>query len=123
VAEGLRWTEIGIYSIFRILQGTVRIVFGVAIAKSIIVSRWNGGEGVFAVAATVIAGMGIAHVQTFPESGRSGRRSLDDDSLPVAGNPSYFMCRKTTIAARIITKEFTWKRNIPMSQHALNSKR
>ena len=39
VAEGIRWTEIGINSIFRILQGTVAIIFGVAIVKSTLLSR------------------------------------------------------------------------------------
>ena len=39
VAEDLRWTEIGINGIFRILQGIVEIIFGVALPKSIIASR------------------------------------------------------------------------------------
>jgi hypothetical protein len=39
VAEGIRWIEIGINSIFRILQGTVGVIFGVAIAKSALLSR------------------------------------------------------------------------------------
>jgi hypothetical protein len=34
VAEGIRWTEISINSIFRILQGSVAVIFGVAIATS-----------------------------------------------------------------------------------------
>ena len=32
VAEGIRWTEIGLASMFRILQGVTAIIFGVAIA-------------------------------------------------------------------------------------------
>jgi hypothetical protein len=35
VAEGIRWTEISINSIFHILQGSVAVIFGVAIATSI----------------------------------------------------------------------------------------
>src|SRR5262245_17699054 len=34
VAEGIRWIEYGTNSIFRILQGTVAIIFGVVIVKS-----------------------------------------------------------------------------------------
>ena len=37
VAEGIRWTEIGNNSIYRILQGTVAIIFGVAITFSPVV--------------------------------------------------------------------------------------
>src|SRR5919199_4674665 len=45
VAEGIRWTEIGTNSIYRILQGTVAIVFGVAITLKHIVGRWIGAAG------------------------------------------------------------------------------
>jgi hypothetical protein len=62
VAEGIRWTEIGINSYFRMLQGTVAIIFGVAITKSALLSRGIGAIGIFAGAATVIAGVGIAYV-------------------------------------------------------------
>ena len=62
VAEGIRWTEIGINSIFRILQGTVAVIFGVAIVKSTLLSRWIGGVGVFAGAVTIIAGVEVAYV-------------------------------------------------------------
>jgi hypothetical protein len=62
VAEGIRWTEIGINSYFRILQGTVGIIFGVAIAKSTVLSRWIGAVGIFAGAATIIAGVIVAYV-------------------------------------------------------------
>src|SRR5918999_1573148 len=34
VAEGIRWTEWGIQAYYRMLQGTVAIIFGVAIAKN-----------------------------------------------------------------------------------------
>lgn len=49
VAEGIRWIEIGINSYFRILQGTVAIIFGVAIVKSALLSRWIGGFGILQV--------------------------------------------------------------------------
>jgi hypothetical protein len=62
VAEGIRWIEIGTNSIFRILQGSVAIVFGVAIAISSLLHRWIGGFGIFAGAATIIFGVGIAYV-------------------------------------------------------------
>jgi hypothetical protein len=66
VAEGIRWTEIGINSIFRILQGTVGIIFGVAIAKSGLLRRWIGGIGIFAGVATIIVGLTVAYVGFSP---------------------------------------------------------
>ncbi|MDQ3888140.1 MAG: hypothetical protein M3251_02590 [Thermoproteota archaeon] len=77
VAEGLRWTEIGINSYNRILQGVVQIIFGVAITKSALLSRWIGGVGIFAGAATVIAGVGVAYVGFAP--------------LPIVGDVSTFI--------------------------------
>ena len=66
VAEGIRWIEIGINSINRIIQGAVAIIFGVAIAKSALLSRWIGAVGIFAGAATIIAGVGVAYVGFAP---------------------------------------------------------
>jgi hypothetical protein len=66
VAEGIRWTEIGINSYNRILQGVVALIFGVAIAKSALLSRWIGAVGIFGGAATVIAGVGVAYVGFAP---------------------------------------------------------
>src|SRR5919112_745231 len=43
VAEGIRFIEYGTNSIFRILQGLVAIVFGVAIVKSKLLNKWIGG--------------------------------------------------------------------------------
>lgn len=60
--KGIRWTEIGINSIFRILQGTVAVIFGIAIVKSTLLSRWIGGVGVFAGAVIIIAGVEVAYV-------------------------------------------------------------
>ena len=67
VAEGIRWTEIGINSYNRILQGVVALIFGVAITKTALLSRWIGGFGIFAGAATVIAGVGVAYVGFAPQ--------------------------------------------------------
>jgi hypothetical protein len=66
VAEGIRWTEIGINSYNRILQGVVSLIFGVAIVKSALLSRWIGAVGIIAGAATVIAGIGVAYVGFAP---------------------------------------------------------
>ena len=100
VAEGIRWTEIGINSYNRILQGAVAIIFGVGIAKSALLSRWIGGVGIFAGAATVIAGVGVAYVGFAP--------------LPIVGDAStvisfawiailgIFMWRKTRV--KIVTR-------------------
>jgi uncharacterized membrane protein len=66
VAEGIRWTEIGINSYNRILQGAVAIIFGVTIAKSALLSRWIGAVGIFAGAVTVIAGIGVAYLGFAP---------------------------------------------------------
>src|SRR5919202_80182 len=62
VAEGIRWVEYGTNSIFRILQGMVAVIFGVAIAKSMLLSRWIGGAGVIVGAISIIAGIEVAYV-------------------------------------------------------------
>ena len=72
LAEGVRWIEIGINSIFRILQGTVAIIYGVAITKSALLSRWIGGIGVFAGVATIIVGLTVAYVGFSPVLGFFG---------------------------------------------------
>ncbi len=77
VAEGIRWTEIGINSYNRILQGVVALIFGVAVIKSTLLSRWIGAIGIFAGAATIIAGVGIAYVGFAP--------------LPIVGDVSTFI--------------------------------
>src|SRR5919106_2310796 len=61
VAEGIRYIEYGTNSIFRILQGLVAIVFGVAIVKSKLLNRWIGGAGVIIGAATIYAGIEVAY--------------------------------------------------------------
>jgi hypothetical protein len=62
VAEGIRWIEIAANSLFRILQGSVGIIFGVAIAVSAVLSRWIGAFGIFAGVATIILGVNVAYV-------------------------------------------------------------
>ena len=62
VAEGVRWIEIGTNSIFRILQGTVAALFGAAIVKSMLLSRWIGGAGVIVGAVTIVAGLEVAYI-------------------------------------------------------------
>src|SRR5688500_6637465 len=62
VAEGIRWIEIAANSLFRILQGSVGVIFGVAILASGILSRWIGALGVFAGVATIILGVRVAYV-------------------------------------------------------------
>jgi hypothetical protein len=62
VAEGIRFIEYGTNSIFRILQGLVAIMFGVAIVKSKLLSRWIGGAGVVIGAVTIYAGLEVAYM-------------------------------------------------------------
>ena len=62
VAEGIRYIEYGTNSIFRILQGTVAVIFGVAIVKSKILSKWIGGAGVVIGAVTIYAGLEVAYL-------------------------------------------------------------
>jgi hypothetical protein len=62
VAEGIRFIEYGTNSIFRILQGTVAVIFGVAIVKSKLLNRWIGGAGVVIGAVTIYAGLEVAYL-------------------------------------------------------------
>jgi Domain of unknown function (DUF4386) len=62
VAEGIRWTEIGINSYFRMLQGAVGIIFGIAIAKSALLSRWIGAVGIAVGAVSIAAGVVTAYI-------------------------------------------------------------
>jgi uncharacterized membrane protein len=62
VAEGIRFIEYGINSIFRILQGAVAVIFGVAIVRSMILSKWIGGAGVVIGAITIYAGIEVAYL-------------------------------------------------------------
>jgi hypothetical protein len=57
VAEGVRFIEYGTNSIFRILQGTVAVIFGVTILKSKLLSKWICGAGVVIGTGTIYAGL------------------------------------------------------------------
>ena len=62
VAEGIRWTEGGIQSIYRILQGAVAIIFGTAIVKSGIFRKWIGALGIASGALAIATGVIVAYV-------------------------------------------------------------
>ena len=61
VAEGIRFIEYATNSIFRILQGLVAIIFGVAIVKSKLFNKWIGGAGVVIGVTTIYAGIEVAY--------------------------------------------------------------
>jgi hypothetical protein len=50
-------------SIFRILQGTVAVIFSVAIVKSKLLSKWICGAGVVIGAITIYAGLEVAYLE------------------------------------------------------------
>lgn len=62
VAEGLRWTEWGVQAYYRMLQGAVALIFGVAIAKSAVLGKWIGAVGIAAGVVTIAAGVVVAYV-------------------------------------------------------------
>ena len=62
VAEGIRWTEGGIQSMYRILQGAVAIIFGTAIINSGLFRRWIGVLGIISGAAAITTGVIVAYV-------------------------------------------------------------
>ncbi|MDQ5859903.1 MAG: DUF4386 domain-containing protein [Thermoproteota archaeon] len=62
VAEGLRWTEWGTQAYYRMLSGTVSLIFGVAIVKSVVLSRWIGAVGIAAGVVSIAAGVVVAYV-------------------------------------------------------------
>jgi hypothetical protein len=62
VAEGLRWTEWGTQAYYRMLQGAVALIFGVAIAKSALLARWIGAVGIAAGVVSIAAGVVTAYV-------------------------------------------------------------
>ena len=59
VAEGIRFIEYGINIIFRILQGTVAVIFGITILKSKILNKWICVAGVVIGAVTIYAGLEV----------------------------------------------------------------
>jgi hypothetical protein len=94
IAQGIRWIEIGINSINRIIQGAVAIIFGVAITKSALLSRWIGVFGMFAGTVTIIAGVGVAYVGFAP--------------LPVVGD----MATITSLVWVVILAIFMWRKTM-----------
>jgi hypothetical protein len=58
VAEGIRWTEWGTQAYYRMLSGAVSLIFGVAIVKSVVLSRWIGAVGI--AAGVVVAYVGFS---------------------------------------------------------------
>jgi hypothetical protein len=62
VTEGIRFIEYGTNSIFRILQGTVAVIFGIAVVKSKLLSKWICGAGVVIGAFTIYAGLEVAYL-------------------------------------------------------------
>lgn len=62
VAEGLRWTEWGVQAYYRMLSGAVAIIFGVAIVRSTVLSKWIGAVGIAAGVVTLAAGVVVAYV-------------------------------------------------------------
>jgi hypothetical protein len=103
VAEGLRWTEWGTQAYYRILSGAVSLIFGVAIVKSAVLSRWIGAVGMAAGIVGIAAGVVVAYV---------GFSSVRD---PVADLSTFifypwlvilgiFMWRKTREKEKMVTR-------------------
>jgi hypothetical protein len=49
------------------LNGAVAIIFGVAIAKSALLSKWIGAVGIAAGVVTLAAGLVVAHTLDSPQ--------------------------------------------------------
>jgi len=103
VAEGIRWTEIAANSFFRILQGSVGIIFGIAIVASATLSRWIGALGIVAGVATVILGVSVAY------TGFATLHSIEDTISTWTYVPWIIILgisiwRKTTTEKKIVAK-------------------
>jgi hypothetical protein len=95
VAEGLRWTEWAVQAYYRMLSGAVALIFGVAIAKSTILSKWIGAPGIIAGVVTLAAGVVVAYVGF--SSARDPVTNLSTYTLyPWLVILGIFMWRKTT---------------------------
>jgi hypothetical protein len=100
VAEGIRWTEWGLQAYYRMLSGAVSLIFGVAIVKSIVLSRWIGAVGIAAGVVGIAAGVVVAYV------GFSSARDLVADLSTFIFYPwlvilGIFMWRKTRVKKMI----------------------
>ena len=94
VAEGIRWNEWGLQSYYRMLSGAASLIFGVAIVKSVVLSRWIGAVGIAAGVVTIASGVVMAYV------GFSSARDLVADLSTLIFYPwlailGIFMWRKT----------------------------
>jgi hypothetical protein len=103
VAEGIRWTEIAANSFFRILQGSVGIIFGVAIVASATLSRWIGALGIVAGVATVVLGVSVAYIG-FGVMGSIEETISTWTYLPWVIILGVSMWRKTTTEQKIVAK-------------------
>ncbi len=106
VAEGIRWTEIAANSFFRILQGSVGIIFGIAIVASATLSRWIGALGIVAGVATIILGVSVAYVG-FVTVGSIEDTISTWTYLPWIIILGVSMWRKTTTEKKIVAKSNT----------------
>jgi hypothetical protein len=61
-AESVRWLEIGINSLFRLLQGATLVVVGLALVLSDRFPRWLGWVGVVCGLALILRGITVAFV-------------------------------------------------------------
>jgi hypothetical protein len=60
-AETVRWTEWGLQSYFRLLMGLTFAVFGTALARTGLVSRWAASAGILAGLAYMAIGVAVGH--------------------------------------------------------------
>jgi hypothetical protein len=103
VAEGLRWTEWGTQAYYRMLSGAVSLIFGVAIVKSVVLSRWIGAVGIAAGIVGLAAGVVVAYV------GFSSARDLVADLSTFIFYPwlvilGIFMWRRTRVKEKMVTR-------------------
>jgi hypothetical protein len=94
VAEGVRFIEQGTNSIFRILQGTVAVIFGVVIVKSKLLSKWIGGAEVIMGAVTIYAGLEVAYLGF---GGLTTIIGISDNLFYLGWNPRWFYVEKINV--------------------------
>jgi hypothetical protein len=103
VGEGIRWTEYGLQAYYRMLSGAVSLIFGVAIVKSVVLSRWIGAVGIAAGVVTIASGVVTAYV------GFSSARDLVADLSTAIFYPwlvilGIFMWRKTRVKEKMVAR-------------------
>jgi hypothetical protein len=62
VAEGIRFIEYGTNSIFRILQGTVAVIFGITILNIKFLNKWICVAGIVIGTITIYAGLEVVYL-------------------------------------------------------------